>query len=176
MVGTDDRLKKAANSACAGLSDGSIYSPSLPKFEKKEFNVMKTNILNIVLLSVVAAAVAFGPATAFAQDAPEKKKGEAAVEGKKGKRDGLPAGGKLVSVDKTAKTITVGKRTFHVTAETKMQKAGKPATLDDAVVGEAVGIYYKNEGGKLMALTLRFGPPPEGEAKGKKKEKTQKQE
>jgi hypothetical protein len=137
---------------------------------------MKKNILKIVLLSVVAAAIAFGPATAFAQDAPEKKKGEAAVEGKKGKSGNLPAQGKLVSVDKAAKTITVGKRIFHVTAETKMQKAGKPATLDDAVVGEAVGISYKNENGKLTALTLRFGPRPEGEAKAEKKEKKKKQE
>jgi hypothetical protein len=141
---------------------------------------MKSNIPKIILLSVVAAAIALGPATAFAQ---EKKKGEdaiekkdAAKEGKKGKSGGLPARGKLVSVDKTAKTITVGKRIFHVTAETKLQKAGKPATLDDAVVGEAVGIFYKDEGGKLMALTLRFGPQPEAEAKGEKKEKKKKQE
>lgn len=152
-----------------------------PNGSKKEIYAMKSNILKIILLSVVAAAMAFGPATTFAQDAPEKKQGEAAVEKqdaakKKGKSGNLPARGKLVSVDKTAKTITVGKRIFHVTAETKLEKAGKPATLDDAVAGEAVGISYKNEGGKLMALTLRFGPPPEGKAKGEKKEKKQKQE
>jgi len=141
---------------------------------------MKKNILKIVVLSVLAAVIALGPTPGFAQ---EKKKDEAAsekkdapTEGKKGKREGLPARGKLTAVDKTAKTVKVGERTFHVTAETRIEKTGKPATLDDAVVGENVGIYYKDEGGKLMALTLRFGPPPEGGPEGKKKdgEKTEK--
>jgi hypothetical protein len=133
---------------------------------------MKTNILKIVVLSVVAAAIALGPTPGFAQEkkdeaATEKK--DAPKEGKKGKNGGLPARGKLAAVDKAAKTIKVGERTFHVTDQTRIQKTGKPATLDDAVVGENVGIFYKEEGGKLMALTLRFGPQPEGEAKGEKK-------
>lgn len=134
---------------------------------------MKKNILKIVVLSVVAAAIALGPTPGFAQ---EKKKDEAASEnkdapkeGKKGKREGLPARGKLTAVDKTAKTVKVGERTFHVTAETRIRKAGQTAKLDDAVVGEEVGVYYKEEAGKLMALSLRFGPQPEGQAKGEKK-------
>jgi len=73
-------------------------------------------------------------------------------------------------VDKTAKTIKVGERTFHVTSETRIMKAGKPATLDDAVVGEEVGGTYKEADGKLNAVSLRLGPRPEGGEKKKKSE------
>lgn len=141
---------------------------------------MKKNILKIVVLSVVTAAIALGPAPGFAQekkkDDAASEKNDASKEGKKGKNGGLPARGKLTAVDKTAKTVKVGERTFHVTAETRIRKAGQTATLNDAVVGEEVGVSYKEEAGKLMALTLRFGPRPEGEAKGEKKEKKKKQE
>ena len=41
-----------------------------------------------------------------------------------------PFHGKLAAIDKVGKTITVGKRTFQITSETKIKKAGKPATLD----------------------------------------------
>lgn len=133
---------------------------------------MKKNILKIVVLSVVAAAIALGPAPGFAQekkkDATATEKKDAPKEGKKGKNGGLPARGKLTAVDKAAKTVKVGERTFQVTAETRIRKAGQTATLDDAVVGEDVGVFYKEEAGKLMALSLRFGPRVEGEAKGEK--------
>lgn len=137
---------------------------------------MKKIILKIVVLSLVAVAIALGPTPGFAQ---ETKKDEAAAEkkvappeGKKGKNGGLPARGKLTAVDKTAKTVKVGERTFHVTAETRIRKDGKTATLNDAVVGEDVGVSYKEEAGKLMALSLRFGPVPESQKKsGEKKEK-----
>lgn len=70
-----------------------------------------------------------------------------------------PFHAKLAAVDKSAKTITVGKRTFQITSETKLNKAGKPATLDDAVVGEEVSGYVKpNDQGKLVATKVNFGP------------------
>jgi len=78
----------------------------------------------------------------------------------------LPSAGpfhaKLVSIDKVAKTITVGKRTFLITPETKFNKAGKPATIDDGVIGEQVSGYVKpNNQGKLVATKVNFGPKPE---------------
>src|SRR5438045_8038743 len=83
-----------------------------------------------------------------------------------------PFHGRLVAVDKTAKTITVGKRTFLITSETKLKKAGKPATLDEGVVGEEVSGYVKpNENGKLMATTVNFGPKSTGESADKKDRK-----
>ncbi|MBI3415519.1 MAG: hypothetical protein HY043_09395 [Verrucomicrobia bacterium] len=84
-------------------------------------------------------------------------------------------------MDKTAKTITIeGKdkgRTIHVTSATKIRKAGKPATFDDATAGEEVGgLAKKAPDGKLEAVSLRVGPKPEaekkpGKAKGEKKKK-----
>jgi hypothetical protein len=136
---------------------------------------MKRNILRLAVLGLLSAAIAFAPTQVWAQD--NKKKDDAAAgkedapkEGKK-KGEGLPARGKVTAIDKTAKTVTVGERVFHVNAETRLIKAGKTATLDDAAVGEDVGIFYKKDGEKLVALTMRFGPRPEGEPKGEKKKK-----
>ena len=83
-----------------------------------------------------------------------------------------PFHAKLAAVDKTAKTITVGKRTFLITPETKLNKAGKPATLDDAVIGEPVSGYVKPSAeGKLIATKVNFGPKDEQAAKPAKKKK-----
>jgi len=73
-----------------------------------------------------------------------------------------PFHAKLNAVDKAGKTITVGKRVFRITSETKFNKAGKPATLDDAVIGESVSGYVKpNDEGKLVATKVNFGPKTE---------------
>ena len=75
----------------------------------------------------------------------------------------MPFGGKLKAIDKVAKTITIdreNKNTFAVTSETKITKAGKPATLDEAAVGEDVGGLAVDKGGKLELLSLRLGAKP----------------
>jgi hypothetical protein len=128
------------------------------------------------LLALASLALAAMPLSAA--DKPEKP------EGKPKKEDGAPANpnrttpfhGKLAS--KTDSSITVGSRTFAVTAETKIVKAGKPAKLTDAVVGEDVGGSYVNKDGKLVAKSLRFGPKPEGagESKEKKENKPKKED
>ena len=139
---------------------------------------MKKSILRAAVISLLSAAIAFAPTPGWAQ---EKKNDDAAAEKKdapkKGKKkgDGLPARGKVAAIDKTAKTFKVGERVFHINSETRITKAGKPAKLEDAVVGEDVGIYYKKDGEKLVALTVRFGPRPEGESKGEKKGKKKKE-
>jgi hypothetical protein len=71
----------------------------------------------------------------------------------------IPFRGKIATVDKQAKTVKVGERTFNITSDSKLTKAGKPATLDDATVGEEVGGAYK-EGTdkKLEVVSLRIGP------------------
>ena len=86
-----------------------------------------------------------------------------------------PFHGKLASVDKVAKTITVGKRTFQITSETKIKKAGKPATLEDGVVGDAVSGYVKpTNDGKLVATTVSFGPKAASDASEKQKAPSEK--
>jgi hypothetical protein len=76
----------------------------------------------------------------------------------------VPFNGKIKTVNKDAKTFSVGERTFHIATDTRIMKAGKPATLADAVVGEdAGGAFKRSDDGKLMVTTVRFGPRPEAE-------------
>jgi len=134
---------------------------------------MKTNMLGIAVGSLLATIIAVAPMQGLAQE--KKKEDPAAAEKKsppKGEKQGalVPFHGKLVAVDKHAKTIKIGERSFQITSETKLSKAGKPATLDDAVVGDEVGgNYQKNADGTLSAKIVRFGPKPEGETKAKAK-------
>ena len=73
----------------------------------------------------------------------------------------LPFHGKVAAVDKDAKVLTVGERKFHAAPTTRIMKAGKPATLTDAVVGDEVGGAYREvESGKLELVSLRIGPKP----------------
>lgn len=108
------------------------------------------------LLALLAAAMAVVPIRLSAAEA-ENPAAERPASSKV-----VPFHGKLDAVDKTAMTITVGKRTFQITSETKIMKDGKPAILDDAAVGDTVGgAYKKADDGKLTATMVRFGPAPE---------------
>jgi len=99
----------------------------------------------------------------------EKKPSPSGTDSEKAPKAG-PFHGKLVAVDSAAKTISVGKRTFQITSETKLKKDGKPATLDAGVVGEVVSGYVKpSPDGKLVATTVTFGPKPVGEPGDKQK-------
>jgi hypothetical protein len=109
--------------------------------------------------------------TARAQKSPPVSPPPAAAE-KKPKAG--PFYGKLKALDKAAQTITVGKRTFLITPKTRLNKAGHPATLNDAVVGEVVSGYVRpDETGKLAATVVNFGPKPGSKAAAKKKTKTE---
>ena len=84
----------------------------------------------------------------------------------------IPFRGNIATIDKNARTFTVGKRTFLITSETKIFKLDKPATFADGAVGDYVtGSYKKSEEGKLIAHSIYFGG--KGGSKGpaeKKKE------
>jgi hypothetical protein len=121
---------------------------------------MKNHISKVIHLGLFAAALLAMPALVRAQDAntgtppasnqttPTKPKTHGAI----------PFHGKLSAVDASGKTLTVGSRTFEVTAATKIFNNGEPATLSDGKVGEPVrGTYQKTENGKLEAVTLHFG-------------------
>ncbi len=135
---------------------------------------MKRMLLKLGCAALVAAIVVGAATQAAAQEKKEGKK-PAAAAAAKGKKGTAPFKGKIEVVDKTAKTIKVGERTFQATSSTRIAKAGKPATLDDAAVGDEVGgTFTKTEDGKLNLNVLRIGPKPEktGEAKPAKKAKT----
>ncbi|MBI3879430.1 MAG: hypothetical protein HY301_05125 [Verrucomicrobia bacterium] len=121
---------------------------------------MKTFITTLLTAGTVLAVAFIQPAVPAAE--------------KEGKAKSVPYTGKVSAVDKVAKTVTLAtkekSRTYQVTAETKINKAGKPATLDDAVVGEEASAYGHEADGKYVAQSLRLGPKTDAPAKGKKKE------
>jgi hypothetical protein len=133
---------------------------------------MKNSIVRVLLASLISLSVYAAPVAAFAQTtnkAPVEKKSVTPVDNEKTPKPG-PFHGKLVAIDKVGKTITVGKRTFQITSDTKLKKGGKPATLEAGVVGEMVSGYVKpSADGKLVASSVNFGPKTTGEAEGKQK-------
>ena len=64
---------------------------------------------------------------------------------------------------KSDSSITVGKRLFQVNSETKILKNGKPASLADGEIGKEVAGQYREQEGKLIAKSIRFGPKPENQ-------------
>ena len=137
---------------------------------------MMKSIFKLGLCGLLLAGLAGAPSQLFGQNTnkpPVEKKAslDKKAASTKKKAGAGPFHGNLAAVDKVAKTITVGKRTFQITSATKIKKADKPATLDDGVVGEEVGGYFKTgEDGKLNATSVRFGPKLDAKAGEKKKE------
>ena len=135
--------------------------------------------LKTTYATIVAMALLGTVASVRAEDHKPKSETPPTPEAPaKTKRESLPFHGKLAAVDKSASTITLkGKETnrvFQITPATKIIKTGKPASLDDATVGEDVGgSYKKTESGNLEALSLRIGPKPEKEKKEKSEKKAE---
>ena len=130
---------------------------------------MNKQLSYILSICFLTGAVLTTPIHAQTQGA----KASAAPEAKEKKAASIPFNGKLGAVDKTAMSITLDgkakKRTIRITPQTRIVKAGKSATLDDAVAGEEVGGQaIKNAEGVEEAVSVRFGPKPESDAKKSK--------
>ena len=116
--------------------------------------IMKNSLLLSVLAGFLACAIPHLQAAEGKPAAPTKSE--------KAKPGYIPFHGKIDSIDKAAKSIKVGERTFVVLPTTKINKAGKPATLEDAKTGDEVGgAYHETAAGKLELMSLRLGPKPE---------------
>ena len=101
----------------------------------------------------------------------EKKSSTEKKEPVEKKQASIPFRGNIVTLDKNAKTITVNKRVFQITSETKIFKSDKPATFADGVVGDYVtGSYKKTDDGKLIAHSVYFGGKSKGNTSEKKKD------
>lgn len=103
------------------------------------------------MLGLLAVAMAALPAQVLAQSTNTPAP----------KRSGHPFHGKLVAVDTTAKTIKIGETTYQITSATRITKDRKPATLEDATVGEEMSGYAHDEDGKMVATRVNIGPRPE---------------
>lgn len=127
---------------------------------------MIKSIWRIGAAALLAAAIAGLPAQLLAQStnnpAADQKSTTARKDSAAKKKKGHPFHGNLAAVDKAAKTIKVGQSIYHISSETKITKAGKPAGLEDGVVGEYVsGSVKPTADGKMTATTLHFGAKAE---------------
>ena len=100
------------------------------------------------------------PANFAAEKAPAKP---AAAQPSKPKF--RPFYGTIKAFDKTAKTVTLNgakAQTFAIIAETKINKDGKPSTVEALVAGERLGGRARQApDGRWEALTLNVGKKPE---------------
>jgi len=134
------------------------------------------SILRVGAAGLLAAAIAGMPLQLLAQSTnkPATTKNSTSVKKDSAtkKKSAHPFHGNLAAVDKVAKTIKLGESTYQVTSETKITKDGKPATLDDGVIGEPVSGYAKpTNDGKMAATTVRFGAKVEDKSAEKKNTK-----
>jgi hypothetical protein len=119
---------------------------------------MANRFFKIIALGMLVTLAAGLPLQALAQSTNK------ALPAQKTKQpSSVPFQGTIAEVDKTARTITVGKRVFQVTSETKIFKADRtPALFEDAIVKDHItGSYIKADDGKLLAKSLYLGEKPE---------------
>jgi len=136
---------------------------------------MKSSMFKQVVFGLVTLSLVAAPLAGFAQEnKPKAEKADKAAPAGEKRQGAIPFNGKISAVDTAAKTITVGSRKFQLDADTKIMKAGKPATLADAQVGEQIGgNYIQADDGTLKAKSVRFGPKPEKAEKPAKEKKTE---
>ena len=133
---------------------------------------MKRGLIQVIIVCLLAGATLVSPNHAQS----DAVKALPSTEAKETKAVRIPFSGKLNGIDKAAMSITLDgkakKRTIRLTSATKILKAGKPATLEDAVVGDEVGgQLVRNSEGQEEALSLRLGLKPEGAAAPSKRSK-----
>lgn len=89
------------------------------------------------------------------------QEGDAPAASEKASKKGTgPFNGKVAAVDTDAGTVTIGSRTFRITAETKVTNG----SLASAKVGDKTGGAFKTaEDGSLVATTIWFGSKPGAE-------------
>jgi len=105
----------------------------------------------------------------------EKKSSTEKKEPAEKKQASIPFHGNIVTLDKNARTITVGKRIFQINSETKIFKSDKPATFADGAVGDYVtGSYKKSDDGKLIAHSVYFGGKSGSKGTAEKKKESTK--
>jgi hypothetical protein len=124
-----------------------------PGNKREQNHAMNKSIFRFSFLVLLAIAMAGTPVALRAQNAATNAAAHKRI------KSVTPFRGKLKAIDNTAKTISVGNEMIQITSETMITKAGKPATLEDGVVGDDVaGACRKDAEGKVNAVSLRFGP------------------
>jgi len=127
---------------------------------------MKNRLEMLLVLAMLTLAFASVQALSAA-DSTANSGGGAAQKSKpvaqkeKAKRDWYPFGGTVVSVDKSANTLSLkkktGRRVLKLDAKSKLEIEGKPATLGSVKVGSyAHGKLHKDSAGKEVITAAKF--------------------
>lgn len=123
----------------------------------------------IHLLVAAACAAQFTTATLAAdKDAPKAPSSAA----KKPSGSSYPFRGVVESVNVTARTITLdgkkAERVLHVTAESTLEKDGKPAKIEEVTPGDyAKGLLTRPDGARELIVKATLGPKPDRKARQK---------
>jgi hypothetical protein len=122
---------------------------------------IKPTIASLLAIALLGAVI-----SAHAESTNATTKAEAKTAKK---HESVPFKGTIGAVDATGMTFTLdnkdgSKRTFHVTATTKIQKDGKTATLSEFTAGEKVTGSYKKGSDGNDAVSLYAGEKPKTEA------------
>lgn len=121
------------------------------------------------MLAAAVCAAHFTTATLAADtDAPKAP----AAAAKKASGSTYPFRGTVEAVNATARTITLegkkSERVLHVTAETTLEKDGKPAKLEEVTPGDyAKGLLTKPDGNRELVVKATLGPKPDRKPKQK---------
>jgi Cu/Ag efflux protein CusF len=124
-----------------------------------------------ITMALGAVMVSFALSQGMAQETVDQNNPPKATKAKQ-----MPFRGTIVKIDLEAMTVTLGgkerDRTFTVTEQTKVKKAGQPVRIEDVRVGESVGGLARANGDKWEVVTLNVSEKPEKaqskEAKTKK--------
>lgn len=128
---------------------------------------MKTRWINLLVAAVCAAQVTTSTLAAQA-DAPKAP----AAAARKPSGSSYPFRGTVEAVNLNARTITLegkkSERVLHVTAETTLEKDGKPAKLEEVAPGDyAKGLVTRPDGEREVLVKATLGPKPERKARQK---------
>lgn len=131
---------------------------------------MNTRWINLLVAAVCAAQVATSTLAAEA-DAPKAP----AAAARKPSGSSYPFRGTVEAVNLNARTITLegkkSERVLHVTAETTLEKDGKPAKLEEVAPGDyAKGLVTRPDGTREVLVKATLGPKPERKARQKSPE------
>jgi hypothetical protein len=121
-----------------------------------------------MLAAAVCAAHVTTATLAADTDAPKAP----AAAAKKASGSTYPFRGTVEAVNATARTITLegkkSERVLHVTAETTLEKDGKPAKLEEVAPGDyAKGLLTKPDGNRELVVKATLGPKPDRKPKQK---------
>lgn len=121
------------------------------------------------MLAAAFCAAHLTTATLAADTDAPKASGAAA---KKASGSTYPFRGTVEAVNATARTITLegkkAERVLHVTAESTLEKDGKPAKLEEVAPGDyAKGLLTKPDGTRELVVKATLGPKPDRKPKQK---------